>query len=281
MGPAAAQLQLALALLQAGAPPLPGPEPHFHQAVAMTEKSHGREHPKTGEALLNLALFLRRAQRDRDAAPILDRALSIFRRDGGANRSLLARAAYELGELSAGFGDTERALRLFQQALAAEPSAIAAARTGDILEARGQGSEAEEHYRIALTLSTGPAEEAGIANSLGLLLENQSRAADAEAMFARAATLFEKAYGQRHPEFATALTNLANTINARGEVETAAGLFARAIRIFADTVGAQHAHAQAACEALLRMRGQEATQSAVRPLCAGTSLPASGKTPIQ
>jgi Flp pilus assembly protein TadD len=149
------------------------------------------------------------------------------------------------------------------------------------LEARGDLDQAEAQFRAAFDLATEPAEQAAIANNLGLLLESESKATDAEAMFARAAALFEKAYGQRHPEFATALTNLAGSVQARGDAATAASLFVKAIQVFADTTGVEHAHAQAACRALLSMDAPESTQSAARGLCRGTRSPGPAKTPIQ
>ena len=281
MGQAIVQLQLALLLLQGSAPVLPGPEPLFRQAVAVREKQFGAQHPKTAEGMVNLALFLRKEGRDAEAAPILQRVLIILQHNPESNRTTMARVSFELADLSAGRGDLRRALQLFEQAFKLKPSAAAAARMGELLEARGDFLQAEAQYRTALALAEGPAEEAGVANSLGLLMESQSRGADAEALFARAATLFEKAYGQRHPEFATVLVNLANAVRMRGDEPTAAGLFVKAIQTFAATTGTQHPHAQAACRTLLSLKAQGTAQSAVRRLCEGTNLPGSVKTPIQ
>jgi tetratricopeptide (TPR) repeat protein len=171
--------------------------------------------------------------------------------------------------------DGERAEALLRESLEAHATARVASRLGDLREQAGDLKQAEALYRRAMELAPAAAEAASIANSLGLVLEEQGRITEAEPWFARAASLYEKLYGRNHPDFATVLVNLAGALRARGDLNTATGMLQNARNILLSTVGSEHPNAQAACRALNEVLVQ-AGRSAQRG-CSLSEL----NTPIQ
>jgi tetratricopeptide (TPR) repeat protein len=262
-------LVLCFASLLQAQPQLPSLEPLFRQAVAEREKSLGPDHPKVAASLVDLAKFLQRNGDAAAAEPLLVRARKIY--EGGDSIALAAVLA-ELAEIS---GDRARTQQLLRASLEAHATFEVAARLADLRESDGDLKDAEALYQRAMELAGTPARTAAAANNLGLVLEGQGRRGEAEAMFARAAALYEKVYGRNHPEFATALMNLAGTVRARGELTTAIGMLRNAVSILQSTVGAAHAHTQAACRGL-----NDALVESGAPVQRGCNL-SDPKTPIQ
>ena len=52
-------------------------EPHFHHALVLTEKAHGKNHPDVSTYLANLAQLLQDTNRTAEAEPLMRRALAM------------------------------------------------------------------------------------------------------------------------------------------------------------------------------------------------------------
>jgi Tfp pilus assembly protein PilF len=74
-----------------------------------------------------------------------------------------------------------------------------------------------------------------------LLYSAQSRYAEAEPLFERTVTIFEKALGPEHPDLATALNNLALLNSAQGRHAEAEPLYKRSLAIREKALGPEHA----------------------------------------
>jgi len=110
--------------------------------------------------------------------------------------------------------------------------------------ARGDQLDAARSFAAALNEAQGFAESdrrlASTISNLALLYANQGRHADAEALYARAVTLDEKALGPGHPDLAVTLNNIAGLYRAQGRYAEAEPLYRRSLAIMEKALGPNH-----------------------------------------
>jgi tetratricopeptide (TPR) repeat protein len=222
-------------MMQAPQPVDPG---HFaklyEQAFAERAAQYGERDARTLEVARNLGLMLLRERQPSAADSWLRRALSIAE---GLHPEHSAEIAVIQEALAlATSGDSERrelhrqASRCVDPAIAARNLAKLAALEGNDIPLLRQAL-AKQEQAPAL-----PAELANRLNDLGLALQDQ-HPAESIPLFRRALLMQERHYGPKHPETATTLNNLANSLGATGQTPAAEPLLRRALAIFEATLG--------------------------------------------
>jgi tetratricopeptide (TPR) repeat protein len=145
--------------------------PLLHDALAISEKALGAEHPLTAMSLNNLAALLH-AQGDFAGALLLsERALAIREKAPGPEHPETASSLNLLASVLNAQGDFARALPLFKRALAVREKALG-----------------PEHPLTATSL-----------NNLAALLKDQGDYAGARRLHERSLAINEKALGPEHP----------------------------------------------------------------------------------
>ena len=130
-------------------------------------------------------------------------------------------ALHLLGLIALSEGDSEGAIRLIGEAVAALPQfAGAHSSLGNALREAGRHAEAEQSYRRALAID---ANCAPAYNNLGLLLCEKGDFAAAAASCSRAVALA--------PHLAEAHNNFGNALRGLGKLEDAEGAFRRALQL--------------------------------------------------
>src|SRR5271166_3158485 len=166
-------------------------EPLYRRALAIDEKSFGRDHPNVASRLNNLAGLLRATNRLAEAEPLYRRALAIDEKSFGPEHP---NVAIRLNNLALLLSDTDRlaeAEPLYRRALAID-----------------EKSFGPEHPNVAIRL-----------NNLAELLRATNRLAEAEPLYRQVLRIlaeFGHRTGHEHPHFRTAINNYAGLISAMG-----------------------------------------------------------------
>jgi len=182
---------------------------YYRMAVAAEEKGSGRGSPRVAVVLYGHARELRARGRDREAEPLLRRALAILQ------------AAPE---------SDPRATIDVLNAL------------GNLVEGRRQLDEAEKLIRAAMALAEekfGP-ESAQLATSctyLADVLWNKKSLREAGLLFRRAITINASLYGPDRPETAADVANLGMVAIEAGQSEAGTALLRQALAIYENTLG--------------------------------------------
>jgi tetratricopeptide (TPR) repeat protein len=182
---------------------------YYRMAVAAEEKGSGRGSPRVAVVLYGHARELRARGRDREAEPLLRRALAILQ------------AAPE---------SDPRATIDVLNAL------------GNLVEGRRQFDEAEKLIRAAMALAEekfGP-ESAQLATSctyLADVLWNKKSLREAGLLFRRAITINASLYGPDRPETAADVANLGMVAIEAGQSEAGTALLRQALAIYENTLG--------------------------------------------
>jgi tetratricopeptide (TPR) repeat protein len=133
------------------------------------------------------------------------------------------------------------ALQLREQIVELAPNWFQARNNlGCLLRQLARYSEAEPHYRAALTLAENPTDEAIAQSNLAQLLQATNRLAEAEPLMHRALAIDEKSHGAEHPKVAIRLNNLAHLLQATNRFAEAEPLMRRALAIDEQSYGAEH-----------------------------------------
>ena len=178
-------------------------EPLFRRALAICEKSLGKDHPQVATALNNLAELLQATNRLAEAEPLLRRALAIWEKSLGKDHPQVATAVNNLAGLLDATNRLAEAGSLYRRALAID-----------------EASYGPDHPDVAIDL-----------NNLAGLLRATNRLAEAEPLFRRALAIHEASYGPDHPAVARDLNNLALLLEATNRMAEAEPLFRRALAI--------------------------------------------------
>jgi predicted O-linked N-acetylglucosamine transferase (SPINDLY family) len=126
-----------------------------------------------------------------------------------------------LGVIQHKLGNSERAIELIHQAIAASPgSAFFYSTLGNVLKDIGKNAEAEASYNQALALNPNLVEAH---NNLGILQTMQGKLSESIESFRKALALF--------PGYAEALNNMGIALNALDKTEAALDAFQRAIKV--------------------------------------------------
>jgi len=249
-------------------------EPLYRRAIAIWEKSLGREHPEVAKGLNNLAALYYAQGKYGEAEPLYQRALKIDEQALGPEHPDVARDLNNLANLYPDQGKYvqaeplyQRALKIDEQALGPEHPTVAIRlnNLAELYRAQGKYAEAEPLYQRAITIgekTLGP-EHPDLAtrlNNLALLYYSQGKYGEAEPLFQRALAIGEKTLGPEHPDLATWLNNLALLYKTQGKYGEAEPLYRRALAIQEKTLG-EHPNMASGLEnyaALLRETNREA-----------------------
>ena len=207
----------------------------YEKAFLERAATYGEKDARTLEAARNLGLFLIKERKREAAETWLRRALGIA-------QSLHKQYSPEIATIQEALaqavtGDSERQ-ELHRQAARCTDPAIAASNLAKLAALQGDDATLLQQALTKQEQATGPqsAPVAARLNDLGLALLNVKPAA-AAALFRRAMAINERTLGPRHPETATTLNNLANSLGEPGPAEP---LLRRALAIFTATLGPGH-----------------------------------------
>lgn len=188
------------------------------------------------------------------AAPILERSLSLKRKIFGEEHPEVASSLHTLGVLYDTQGKYEEAVSLFRQSLAIRESYfgkdhIEVAKSLNSIAVvfwnQGKYAEAEPLFQRSLAIkekTLGP-DDPDVGNTLtnlGILYHLQGEFDKAEPLFKRALAISEKVLGEDHPDIAGNLNNLGSLYEDMGKREEAEPLYERALKIWEKALGPEH-----------------------------------------
>lgn len=210
-------------------------EPVYKRAIALMEKSLGRDIGLIAPELNNLAALYQRQGRFTEAEPLFKRALAVSERSLSREHPDVGRALNNLATLyvkQERFADAEplfrRALAIYQKAAGPEHPAVATVlnNIGQVDRDLNRDADAEAPIKRSLAIREkvlGP-EHPDVArslNNLAGLYQHQKRHAEAEPLYRRALAIRERALGPDHPDVATSASNLAHFLQATGRTADA------------------------------------------------------------
>ncbi|HZB33739.1 MAG TPA: FxSxx-COOH system tetratricopeptide repeat protein [Streptosporangiaceae bacterium] len=229
---------------------------YCEQALAVTERTLGPDHPDVSAALARLAEFYRKLGRLPAALPLAARAVTIAEQalgpdhlDIAAALGALAGTHRELGLVAEALPTARRALTITERLLGPDHPRVARALADLALIYKALGRAADalplEERALAITETALGADRPEVAIRLGNLASTYvglGRAADALPLEERALTITETALGADHPDVAVRLGNLASIYSALGRAADALPLEERALGITEGALGADHPH---------------------------------------
>jgi tetratricopeptide (TPR) repeat protein len=236
----------------------------FHEALALAERARSIEDQLgdgfAGESAaqiraLTMGLIgeICRMHGDLDRAEMsLKEALRIVASEFGEASEEVAEARNNLAVLYKACGRFDEGLRLYQLALSTVTaihgedclaSSIILHNIGGILHSKGDFTAAEQPGRRAWEISRrlmGEDDPRTLFDAVAYaaILDGLQRYEESEAIYRRALTIFEKAFGPQHYEVAANLHNLAAVLGARGDLDQAEQLYRRALGIKEKVLGA-------------------------------------------
>ncbi len=187
-------------------------EPLYQRALAIREKTQGRNHPDVTDSLNNLANLFVNQGKYVEAEALLKRSLIIKEAAYGKEHPAVAIVRYNLGRLHRATGKNAEAELLYKRSLTIRETV-----------------HGKEHPDVAASLST-----------LANLYVAEGNYADAEPLYRRSLAIMEKAHGNEHPDVAASLLNLAALIARRGDLPAAEALYQRSLSIQEKFFGKEH-----------------------------------------
>ncbi|MCF4968057.1 tetratricopeptide repeat protein [Nostoc sp. CMAA1605] len=229
-------------------------EPLFIQALALSRKLLGEEHPDVALNLNNLALLYSFQGKYSKAEPLHIQALALSRKLLGEEHPDVAFRLNNLAYLYDSQGKYSEAEPLYIQALALRrkllseehPSvATSLNNLATLYYYQGKYSEAEPLYIQALTLwrkllGEEHPDVATSLNNLAALYKSQGKYSEAEPLYIQALALSRKLLGEEHPSVATSLNNLAGFYYSQGKYSEAEPLYIQALDILEHCLGVNH-----------------------------------------
>ncbi len=173
------------------------------QALEVTEKTFGPEHPNTAVSLDYLALLYHSQGRYDDAEPLYKRALAIREKARGPEDPDTVTSMNDLAVNYRRQGRYNAAEPILKKALELREKACG-----------------PNHPDVALSL-----------NNLAIVYRLQGRYSDAEPLYMRALKIDEKALGPEHPDTAWDMSNLADVYQEQGRYSEAELLYRKALAI--------------------------------------------------
>ncbi len=200
-----------------------------------------------GRVYRNLGLYTQ-------AAPILEKSLSLKRRVYGEEHLEVATSLHTLAVLYDTQGKYQEAESLFRQSLAIKEKILGqdhfdVAKSFNSIAVvnwnQGKYAEAEPLFQRSLAIkekALGPdsPEVGNTLTNLGALYHQQNKFGKAEPLFKRALSISEKALGLDHPDVAASLNNLGSLYEDMGKREEAEPLYERSLAIWEKALGPEH-----------------------------------------
>ena len=229
-------------------------EPLYQQALQLSEKVLGKEHPDTIASVNNLAGLYQSQGRYAEAEPLYQQALQLYEKVLGKEHPDTITSVNNLAFLYKSQGRYAEAEPLYQQALQLRekvlgkehPSTITSVNNlAGLYQSQGRYAEAEPLYQQALQLSEkvlGKEHPDTIAsvNNLAGLYQSQGRYAEAEPLYQQALQLYEKVLGKEHPDTITSVNNLAFLYKSQGRYAEAEPLYQQALQLREKVLGKEH-----------------------------------------
>ena len=125
-------------------------------------------------------------------------------------------------------------------------AAVSEAALGAAYIAAGRLAHARQHLEAALPQLEQHPDLAAVWNNLAQVAKLEGRYADADPLYRRALSIWERTYGKRSREYGLGLANFGDFFLIQGKLLGAARLYADAERILASALGVAHASTQAA-----------------------------------
>jgi tetratricopeptide (TPR) repeat protein len=250
-------------------------------ALAISERTLGPEHPNIAKDLNHLAGVLRHQGKFTEARSLFERALTIREKVLGREHPDTATSLNNFAELLLAQDDLAGARPLFERALAIwektlgpeHPFTAGCLNNIAILLALQEGlAEARPLFERALAIrekALGP-EHPDTAASLGqcaTLLVAEGDLAGARPLYERAQAINEKALGPEHPDTARSLEGLALLLIGQGDYTGARSLFERALAIREKVLGPEHPDTAASLGHLAFLLEKQGDLAGARPLC--------------
>jgi DNA-binding response OmpR family regulator/tetratricopeptide (TPR) repeat protein len=224
------------------------------RALALAERTVGRQHFQYFLSLIYLALVLHESGRYGEVEPLLREAIVIGEKGLGAKQSYMLFALNNLAYLLEATGRFEEAEPLYRRAIAVAESALGRshqdvalpiAHLVSLLCETGRYGEAEPLAREAVEIGEKVlgAEHHYVARWLNILarvLRESGRYAEAEPLARRATAIAEKTVSREHPQFALILISLAIILRDTGRHAEAEPLLLEAIDTCSRMLGEGH-----------------------------------------
>jgi tetratricopeptide (TPR) repeat protein len=234
----------------------------FEQNLAQAEQQYGMANGKTAAAARDLGLFLRNHNDAPGAYRALAEAVSVDEKTTGADSQQTIEDIAALASVA----PTAEAVTLWQRVANGPDAALASkafAALAELAEHAGDRAQAAAMYRNALEKEESAngkdsSESAVLLNALALASEPPV----AVPLLERAVAIDRKRWGEKHPETATAESNLSGELLALGRVSDAVRIGALALSNFEATLGPEHPRTAAAASNLAdaeRAAGNRAT----------------------
>jgi CHAT domain-containing protein/tetratricopeptide (TPR) repeat protein len=218
------------------------------RALAIGMQAFGPDDPRLADAIESMGAIAREQENYQEAEGYFQRSLAIKQKTPNMMPFELALAIDDLGDLyglEGRFDDGEKmlkqALKLLEQSYGTDASRAPNYSKilndlGNLYKDAGRLPEAEAALRKAYAIDHAKAGEgdqnaASTLGNLALVLDAQSRYAEAENLFNQTLIANEKAYGSNHPAMVYALNNLANNYVEQGRTAEAAAMQQRVLSI--------------------------------------------------
>jgi CHAT domain-containing protein/Flp pilus assembly protein TadD len=254
--------------------------PLAERALAIREKTLGKEHPLVAESLNDLAqLYLVQGSYEK-AEPLLVRSLAIREKALGKEHPDVANSLNNLASLYQAQGSYKKAEPLFMRSLAIwekvhgkEHPLVATSlnNLAGLYKAQGSYEKAEPLYlqSLAIREKVHGKEHPDVAtclNNLALLYQDQGSYEKAEPLFVRSLAIREKALGKEHPDVATSLNNLAGLYQAQGSYQKAEPLYLRSLAIWEKALGKEHRNVASSLNNLAELYHAQGSYQKAEPL---------------
>jgi TPR repeat protein/CHAT domain-containing protein/Tfp pilus assembly protein PilF len=229
-------------------------EPLCQEALRITQKVRGPEHPDTAISLNNLAKLYSDTGEYAKAEPLYQEALRIKQKVLGAEDPSTATSINNLAGLYQDMGEYAKAEPLYQEALRIKQKVLGPEHPGTALglnnlanlyKGMGAYSKAEPLFQEALDIFRkvrGPEhpDTATSLNNLAALYEDMGEYAKAEPLCQEALRIDQKVLGAEDPRTAVSLNNLAYLYKRMGQYAKAEPLYQKALRIWQEVLGPEH-----------------------------------------
>jgi CHAT domain-containing protein/Tfp pilus assembly protein PilF len=234
--------------------------PVVQQYIDIAASRFGEFHPVYADGLGSLGTIYQALNRSVEAEQLFKRALLIKEKALGSNHLEVADAIHDLAELYRKQGRLSEAEPLYQRALSILEKALGPEHTSlgivlghlaEVYDAQGRHAEAEPLAKRSRATregaaSAGPTVAAGTDGLPSLLLAQLSqlyqadRLAEAMPIAEHYLQIIEVRLGTQSPEYAVALSNLAQLLQATSRLSEAEPLFRRALAIDEESLGPEH-----------------------------------------
>ena len=254
--------------------------PMAEQALALTERRLGPDHPRLGARLSDLALLYRAQGRYAEAEPLYRRDLAITEKAFGTDHPLVGTRLINLAVTYTARGRYAEAEPLLRRALVirerrlgdSHPDTAAALNYLAITyRSLARHGDAEAAATRALTiqiavLGASHPDVAGTLNNLALILSDRGRDAEAEALHKRVLAIHEAAKGPNHADLGPGLANLGALYYRQGRYADAEQSMKRALSLYEAALVESHPDLTALLNNLAELRRAQARYAEAEPL---------------